>query len=156
MEKRLYRNTRNKMLGGVCTGLAEYFSIDPVLIRLLFVILTLHHGIGIIAYIILWIVVPAQAIAVAADTPEGEIAMDEVASDSFAASSKPSAATPGRGSFIGGIVLIVIGMLFLIDNFIPSFGFEDFWPVLLIAVGAGMLWNTFPRTTDEDKKEVAS
>ncbi len=156
MEKRLYRNTRNKMLGGVCTGLAEYFSIDPVLIRLLFVILTLHNGIGIIAYVILWIVVPAQAIAVAANTPEGEIAMDEVASDSFDASSKPSATKPGRGSFIGGIVLIVIGMLFLIDNFIPAFGFDDFWPVLLIAVGAGMLWNAYPRPADEDKKEVAS
>jgi len=35
---------------------------------------------------------------------------------------------PRRGSSIGGIVLIVIGVLFLVDNFIPSFGFDDFWP----------------------------
>ena len=42
-------------------------------------------------------------------------------------------------------MLIVIGTLFLLDNFIPYFGFDDFWPLLLIAIGAGMLWNSWPR-----------
>ena len=45
MEKRLYRITRNKMIGGVCSGMAEYFNIDPVLVRLVFVILAFQHGI---------------------------------------------------------------------------------------------------------------
>ncbi len=153
MEKRLYRITHNKMIGGVCTGLADYFSIDPVLIRLVFVILTLHHGIGILAYIILWIVVPARVESLRAETSAGDAAMDE--SEETVVAPIPVKKDGGRGSFIGGIVLIVIGMLFLLDNFIPSFGFDDFWPLLLIAVGAAMLWNTLPRA-NHDSEEVAS
>lgn len=156
MEKRLYRNTRNRMLGGVCTGLAEYFSIDPVLIRLLFVIFTLHHGIGIIAYIILWIVVPTRAVAVAADTPDGELVLDDIADDTFAPPTARHGKASGRGSYIGGIALIVIGVLFLFDNFIPGFGFHEFWPVLLIAVGGALLWKSSPRKTDEEDPEVGS
>ncbi|MBE0645567.1 MAG: PspC domain-containing protein [Bacteroidetes bacterium] len=155
MEKRLYRNTGNKMIGGVCTGLAEYFAIDPVLIRLVFVILALHHGIGILAYVILWIVVPARLQSVATESETGEIEMEAVANESYAVPPTMEKKEPGRGSFIGGIVLIVIGALFLLDNFIPSFGFEDFWPLLLIAIGAGMLWNTLPRS-NHDNGEVAS
>jgi phage shock protein PspC (stress-responsive transcriptional regulator) len=155
MEKRVYRNTANKMIGGVCTGLAEYFSIDPVLIRLVFVILTLHHGIGILAYIILWIVVPARPEAIKAETSAGGVTMEEERRGDFSVPSVREKQEPGRGSFIGGIVFIVVGMLFLLDNFIPSFGFDDFWPLLLIAVGAGMLWNTIPRPNHENG-EVAS
>ncbi|MFZ1730967.1 MAG: PspC domain-containing protein [Bacteroidota bacterium] len=155
MEKRLYRNTENKMIGGVCTGLAEYFSIDPVLIRLVFVILTLHHGIGILAYVILWIVVPARMHTVRVETSSGEVAMEEDESGGFAVPPIREKKEHGRGSFVGGISLVVIGTLFLLDNFIPSFGFEDFWPLLLIAVGAGMLWNTIPRPNHENG-EVAS
>ena len=56
--KKLYRSTRDKWLGGVCGGLAEYFNKDPVLIRILWVILALvSFGAGIIAYILFWIFV---------------------------------------------------------------------------------------------------
>jgi len=59
--KRLYRSRRDKVLGGVCGGLAEYFQIDPVLVRLLWVIFTLiSMGLGIVAYIIAWIIVPEE------------------------------------------------------------------------------------------------
>lgn len=58
-ERRLYRDTDNAVLGGVASGLAQYFSIDPVLVRLLFVITVFFSGIGIIAYIIFWVIVPA-------------------------------------------------------------------------------------------------
>ena len=55
--KRLYRNTKEAKIAGVCAGLANYFDIDPVIIRLLF-ILSIFWGGGIIAYIIAWIIVP--------------------------------------------------------------------------------------------------
>ena len=55
--KRLYRQPKDKMLGGVCTGLGEYFEIDPVILRILFVI-SLFMFWGFWAYIIMWIVVP--------------------------------------------------------------------------------------------------
>jgi phage shock protein PspC (stress-responsive transcriptional regulator) len=56
--KRLYRSRTQRMLGGVAGGLAEYFNVDPTLVRLLFVIFSLAGGPGLIAYIILWIVMP--------------------------------------------------------------------------------------------------
>lgn len=56
--RRLYRNGNDKMLGGVCSGVANYFDIDPVMVRLIFVILFLTAGIGLLAYIIAWIIVP--------------------------------------------------------------------------------------------------
>jgi phage shock protein PspC (stress-responsive transcriptional regulator) len=56
---RLYRSGNDKILGGVCGGIAEYFAIDPTIIRLLWIVLTLMGwGSGIILYIILWIIVP--------------------------------------------------------------------------------------------------
>ena len=59
--KRLYRSRKDKVLGGVCGGIAEYFQIDPVLVRLLWVIFILiSMGLGIIAYIIAWIIVPEE------------------------------------------------------------------------------------------------
>jgi phage shock protein C len=56
--KRLYRSGSDKILGGVCGGIAEYLGVDPVIIRLLWIIGTLVWGAGIIAYIIAWIIVP--------------------------------------------------------------------------------------------------
>jgi len=56
-EKRLYRQTKNKMIGGVCMGLSEYFDIDPVILRVLFAV-ALFLGMGFLLYIILWIIVP--------------------------------------------------------------------------------------------------
>ena len=58
--QRLYRSSADRMLGGVCGGLAHYFDVDPVLIRLLFVVTAFISGAGILAYIVLWIVVPFE------------------------------------------------------------------------------------------------
>lgn len=58
-KKRLYRDRDNAVVGGVSAGLANYFGIDPVIVRLIFVILTFLDGVGLIAYAILWLVVPA-------------------------------------------------------------------------------------------------
>jgi len=54
----------------------------------------------------------------------------------------PPTQTPHRErtGLIGGLVLITLGLLFLADNFIPDVRFGDFWPLILIVIGAGMLW----------------
>lgn len=57
--KKLYRNTQNKLLAGVCSGIADYFGIDPTLIRLAWVLLVALGGSGLLAYIIAAIVIPA-------------------------------------------------------------------------------------------------
>lgn len=56
--KRLYRSKKDKVLGGVCGGIAEYFNIDPVIIRVIAVVLAFMGFIGLIAYIVAWIIVP--------------------------------------------------------------------------------------------------
>ena len=59
--KKLYRSTTDKKIAGVSAGIAEYFNIDPTIIRIIFVILLLPGGFpGLIPYVILWIVVPAK------------------------------------------------------------------------------------------------
>ncbi len=57
--RRLYRNTYDKILGGVCSGVANYFDIDPVIVRLVMVVLFLTAGIGFVAYILAWMIIPA-------------------------------------------------------------------------------------------------
>ena len=57
--KRLYRSRKDKRIGGVCGGLGEYLSIDPTLIRLIWVLLALS-GVGILAYFIAWIIIPEK------------------------------------------------------------------------------------------------
>ena len=56
--KKLYRNTENKMLAGVCSGIADYFDIDPTLVRLGWVLFSLLGGSGLLAYIIAAIIIP--------------------------------------------------------------------------------------------------
>jgi phage shock protein C len=58
--RKLYRSTSNRQLAGVCGGLAEYFNLDPTLIRVLFIILAVLGGSGVILYIAMWIIVPKQ------------------------------------------------------------------------------------------------
>ncbi len=60
MSKKLYRSSTNKILGGVCGGLGEYFNIDPVIIRLLFVVFTLMGGSGLVAYLVAYVIIPAD------------------------------------------------------------------------------------------------
>ena len=56
--KKLYRSNRSKILGGVCGGIAEYFNTDPTLVRLLWILLSMAYGAGIIIYLIMWLIVP--------------------------------------------------------------------------------------------------
>ncbi len=66
---RLYRSQTDKMIGGVCGGLAEYLDIDPTLIRLVFVILLFTPLHGAIVYLILWIITPVAPLASPVETP---------------------------------------------------------------------------------------
>lgn len=61
MEKHLQRSRTEKMIGGVCGGLAQYFEIDPTVVRLLWVIVILFGGSGVLLYIILWLIMPLES-----------------------------------------------------------------------------------------------
>ena len=63
MEKKLYKSNQNKMLDGVCGGIAEYFGIDPTVVRLIWALFSLMGGCGILAYIIAAIIIPRNPVS---------------------------------------------------------------------------------------------
>ena len=71
MNKTLYRTEKNKMIGGVCGGLGEYFEIDPTLVRLFFALIFFGYGAGGMIYVLLWIIMPSEAML------EGKISKPE-------------------------------------------------------------------------------
>lgn len=58
--KKLYRSRTNRILAGICGGIGEYFSIDPMLVRIGFVIVSLFPGPSVIFYLLAWIIIPLQ------------------------------------------------------------------------------------------------
>jgi len=150
--KRLFRSTTDKKIGGVCGGLAEYFDIDALLVRLLFIILVIVAGGGVLLYLILWIITPEQPVftgqAQSQPTMENPKENQEAPKDTYETHPKaaPEKHESGerrhRGSLIGALVLITLGVLFLADEFIPHINFGDLWPIILIVIGIGLLLNS--------------
>ena len=60
MEKKLLRSTSNKWIAGICGGLGKYFGLDPTILRLVFVLLMIFAGTGLLAYLIMWLVIPYE------------------------------------------------------------------------------------------------
>ncbi|NIM94607.1 MAG: PspC domain-containing protein [Anaerolineales bacterium] len=56
--RRLYRSTEDRWLAGVCGGIGEYFSLDPTIVRLLFILIAFAFGGGILVYLLLWLIIP--------------------------------------------------------------------------------------------------
>lgn len=59
-QKRLLRSKTNRVLGGVCGGLGNYFNVDPVVVRVAWVIFSLAAGSGVLAYLIAWVIIPEE------------------------------------------------------------------------------------------------
>ncbi|MBK7498194.1 MAG: PspC domain-containing protein [Ignavibacteriales bacterium] len=156
MYKKLYRSVTDKMLGGVCGGLAEYFSIDPVLVRLIFVLAVIFGGSGILAYIILWIIIPQKPFIITpfnTNPPSGssQPSDEEKKSENteFNMSAMNINKSQSNRSIYAGAFLILLGGIFLLDNFVPHFHFGDFWPLILIGLGFAIILNARNNTVNE-------
>ena len=130
--QQLRRSRRDRVFFGVCGGIAEYFTVDPVLVRLAFVIVALAGGAGVLAYIVMAIIMPdSEPVATGGAEPPflGE-------------GTSQTSTTAGRNaSIVGALILIGIGTIFLIDN-LQWFGWFQpgiFWPLILIGIGAALL-----------------
>jgi len=139
MARRLYRSSDAKVIGGVCGGLGEHFDIDPTWVRLLFVLLIFASGLGLIAYIIGWIVIPRRVLPVESQSP----------ADAPAAGASKPPAKHGPG-FLPGIILIGLGMIFLLHRFFFWFDFEYIWPLVLIGIGAALIYRALAPAAAED------
>ena len=159
--KRLYRSAKSKVFGGVAGGIAEYFDIDPIIIRLLFVIIAFAGGGGVIVYLILWIALPLEPITpftmnMGSGEPFNAANPGDPSTSEFTAGSSNPFEVPAkpenRNSLIGGIVLISLGIIFLANRFIPNIDFGDLWPLVLVVLG-GVLIATSLAERKTDKKE---
>lgn len=143
--KRLYRSRSTRVLGGVAGGLAEYFDIDPIIMRLIFIGLVFIGGGGIIIYIIMWIVIPEnhdyQYFSQNANPMEEN--HEAPPNPGWDAETPNKPAQHNKGGLIAGLILITLGFLFLVERFIPRIDFGDLWPVLLIVAGIALLSNAY-------------
>ncbi|MCK6615568.1 MAG: PspC domain-containing protein [Ignavibacteriales bacterium] len=147
MKRRLYRSTREKMLAGVAGGLAEYFEVDPVLVRLAFVLLFFFNGVGLLLYIVAIFIIPRDdaAYRIAPENVSSESSQEgEIKSQNEQESEKKS-----KSRMIFGAILMVVGGLLLLSDVFPSVDFGDILPLVLLGLGS---WLVYPYLSS--RKEV--
>jgi phage shock protein C len=125
--KRLYRSKKDKVIAGVCGGIAEYFNVDPVWVRLIAVLLALLNGVGIILYIIAWILVPKNPVQGDTKQTVAEKTADKIA--------KKVEKKRGKAGLILGLIFVLLGFGLLLKNLFTWFNFNYVWPVLVIILG---------------------
>lgn len=121
--KRLERDTRSKVLGGVCSGLGNYFDMDPAFWRVLFFLLFFFGCSGLLIYLIMWAIMPARKEYATAEAADSLVNTEEA--------QKPKK----NGNMVAGLTLIGLGALFLIGRYVPEINWHTAWPVLLIILG---------------------
>jgi len=139
VNRRLYRCRENRVLAGVASGVAEFFDLDPTLVRVLWFISILFGGIGLIVYIGMAIIVPIEPLAT-----DGSVVVDHGAptgEGAVLAADGHHHAThgDGRGTMFVGLVLILFGGLALIDTLLPSWVDAGRYLVPAFVVGLGVL-----------------
>ncbi|HHW56947.1 MAG TPA: PspC domain-containing protein [Clostridia bacterium] len=130
MNKRLYRSREQRILGGVCGGIAEYFDVDVTLIRLICLITVLFGGSGLLFYLIAWIIIPENPYQVEGDVVKKD--REEV----------KEGRRDSRANETLGWALIILGVILLLPKLLSFVNFRMLWPIVLIAIG---IWILFKR-----------
>lgn len=143
MNRRLYRCRHDRMLAGVASGIAEYFEVDPTLIRILWIISIFFGGLGILAYIVMAIIMPVEPETGPATTgqpadPAGDATVS--AQSGWHAAPVPHrhvSRDNGRIVTFLGIALILFGALALVGIYLPDIadGGRFLWPAFILGIG---------------------
>ncbi len=144
--KQLTRSRSDYMLGGVCAGLGRYFGIDATIVRLVFVLLAISGGSGVLLYLVLWIVIPREDLLEA----QGPLTGDEFGrrARQMGEEMRQVAAQPNtRTAQFLGIALVVVGLIYLVQNlhlpWLTWFNTNIAWPAVLIIAGGLLLMRAF-------------
>lgn len=158
MHKKLTRSRTNNILGGVCGGLGEYFDTDPILFRIIFLILLFVFGSGILLYLILWIIIPQKQLFF--DDPIGSSKPNAEQFNSESSNTEQSKTEQfnlekksSDGSLIAGVILILLGVIFLLRYFVSWIYFSKLWPILLIVFGIFMISRYFIQLNNKNENE---
>ncbi len=165
--KKLKRSATNKIFGGVCGGLGQYFEIDPVIFRIIFLVLLFLAGGGFLLYVLLWILVPLEnvtntnkAYSTPPPRPNFSNASDDIhyeEMDNYNSNSNKKNSEDlkkkddNKPAYVGALIMIIIGALLLFNNLIGWFNMREWWPILLIAFGIFLLITTVNKGDDNDK-----
>ena len=136
---KLYRSLSNRMIGGVCGGLGAYVNIDPIFVRLLFILLLFGSDFGFILYLLLWIIIPEEGGAYGFKDDSFSDRVKSMGNDIQQAVTQPH---PQAGLIMGAGLIIVGGILFLdrLDlSWLNWMDFDILWPILLIVGGIVLL-----------------
>ena len=134
-ESRLTRSETDKIVAGVCGGIASYLDIDTVFIRLAFVLLFFASGIGLAIYLIMWIVMPRETIIAASDA---EVMQDNIKDLKETVSS--GAGKVSKPATIG-LIMIMLGAYFLLAELgIVGWVSGAILPLLIIGGGIFLIW----------------
>jgi len=153
MSKKLYRSRNDRMTAGVCGGLADYFGVDSSLIRLAVLFIFLFQGVGLIAYIIAWLIMSEEPIKNEYKMPDDyyiENTREEKQENFTSTSEKKSEEeyyqkyqknnkSDSNRRKLFAFIMIIVGSIFLIDIWIPELYWEKYWPLILIAAGLLLL-----------------
>jgi phage shock protein C len=150
MTNRLYRSRKDRLIGGVCGGLGVYFGIDPVIVRLVFVVLTIWGGLGFLGYLILWIIIPPEERAgtMSQDVISGNVSEIEQRAQDFAQEARNTFSgktpVPAERTMWAAVALIVVGAILLIGN-VLVIPVERLWPAALVLLGLYLIYQAAKR-----------
>lgn len=116
-ERKLYRSKKDRIISGVCGGIAEYFGIDSTFVRIIAVLLLFTGGWFVLLYILLSIIIP--------ENPEQK--------------PLPPAVEIKNKNLVLGLAFLLLGVMLLMNNY-NIINWNDVWPILLIALGVYLLW----------------
>ena len=127
MNRRLYRCRENRVIAGVASGVAEFFGLDPTLVRVLWFLSIFFGGVSLLLYIGLALIVPLEPLPAGAATAPVEPAEPH----------RHGAGGGGRWVTFFGIALIVLGSLALLNALLPAVAAARYlWPLFIIGIGA--------------------
>ena len=133
---RVTRNENDKILGGVASGIARYINVDPLIIRLAFVALIFGEGLGIIVYLVLWILIPSEkSTQVESKKIISENAKDIENQAEQITNNVQKGANKNTAKIIIGSILILIGLFIQLNILGFSINFSWAWPIIIIAIG---------------------
>ena len=144
MRSRLYRSRSDRMLFGVAGGMADWLDLDPSLVRLVWALLVLAGGVGLLLYVVAAIVIPEEPLGAATATEAGTDSPPDEWSSRREARRAARAQRDGSGGILVGIVLVVVGAWFLVARFV-KIDSDLLVPAGLIIVGGALVIGAISR-----------